>query len=106
MARAAGDPASDGGRLLTCDGVSDLIRGQSSLFLRLTPQASAAEEAAYRALLAIRFTQGSVHRGGKQQELQRVAMQKAVFSSPSAALESTQKRIHLLTRERQPTADE
>jgi hypothetical protein len=27
------DPASDGERLLTCDGVSDLVRGQSSLFL-------------------------------------------------------------------------
>jgi len=27
------DPASDGGYLLTCDGVSDLVRGQSSLFL-------------------------------------------------------------------------
>src|SRR5215813_3185897 len=27
------DPASDGGHLLTCDGVSDLVRGQSSLFL-------------------------------------------------------------------------
>jgi hypothetical protein len=27
------DPSSDGGRLLTCDGVSDLVRGQSSLFL-------------------------------------------------------------------------
>ena len=26
-------PASDGGRLLTCDGVSDLVRGQASLFL-------------------------------------------------------------------------
>ena len=25
------DPASDGGHLLTCDGVSDLVRGQSSL---------------------------------------------------------------------------
>ncbi len=67
------DPSSDGGRLLTCDGVSDLVRGQSSLFLtalegpiedirhqvtgdfkerrtiKLTPQASAAEEAAYQA---------------------------------------------------------
>ncbi len=68
--------------------------------IRLTPQASPAEEAAYRALLAIRFTQGSVHRGGKQQELQRVAMQKAIFSSPFAALESTHKRIQLLTQER------
>ena len=63
--------------------------------IRLTPQASPAEEAAYRALLAIRFTQGGVHRGGKQQELQRVAMQKAIFSSPFAALESTQTRIRL-----------
>ena len=27
------DPSSDGGRLLTCDGVSELVRGQSSLFL-------------------------------------------------------------------------
>jgi superfamily II DNA or RNA helicase len=74
--------------------------------IRLTPQASLAEEAAYRTLLAIRFTQGGVHRGGKQQELQRVAMQKAIFSSPSAALESTQTRIKLLTREPQPTSDE
>jgi hypothetical protein len=65
--------------------------------IKLTPQASAAEEAAYWALLAIRFTQGGTHRGGKQQELQRVAMQKAIFSSPFAALESTHKRIQLLT---------
>ncbi|HEY7491874.1 MAG TPA: hypothetical protein VIH59_12300 [Candidatus Tectomicrobia bacterium] len=74
--------------------------------IRLTPQASAAEEAAYRALLDIRFTQSGIHRGGKQQELQRVAMQKAIFSSPFAALESTRKRLQLLTQERQPTADE
>ena len=74
--------------------------------IKLTPQASEEEEAAYRALLAIRFTQAGVHRGGKQQELQRVAMQKAIFSSPFAALESTHKRIQLLTRAHQPTADE
>jgi hypothetical protein len=74
--------------------------------IKLTPQASAAEESAYRALLAIRFAQGGIHGGGKQQELQRVAMQKAIFSSPFAALESTQKRIQLLIRARQPTADE
>jgi hypothetical protein len=35
-----------------------------------------------------------------------VAMQKAIFSSPFAALESTQTRIRLLTQGRQPTADE
>jgi hypothetical protein len=74
--------------------------------IKLTPQASAAEEGAYRALLAVRFTQAGVHRGGKQQELQRVAMQKAIFSSPFAALESTHRRIHLLTQVRQPTTDE
>lgn len=27
------DPSSDGGYLLTCDGISDLVRGQSALFL-------------------------------------------------------------------------
>ena len=35
-----------------------------------------------------------------------MAMQKAIFSSPFAALESTHTRIRLLTRKRQPTADE
>jgi superfamily II DNA or RNA helicase len=74
--------------------------------IRLTPQASPEEEAAYQALLAIRFTQRGAHRGGTQQELQRVAMQKAIFSSPFAALESTQARLRLLTRGPQPTADE
>jgi hypothetical protein len=33
-------------------------------------------------------------------------MQKAIFSSPFAALESTRKRLQLLTRAHQPTADE
>lgn len=27
------DPSVDGGWLLTCDGISELVRGQSSLFL-------------------------------------------------------------------------
>ena len=27
------DPSTDGGYLLTCDGISDLVRGQSALFL-------------------------------------------------------------------------
>jgi len=64
------------------------------------------EEAAYRALLAIHFTQSGTHRGGTPQELQRVTMQKAIFSSPFAALESTHTRLQRLTRGRQPTADE
>jgi len=58
--------------------------------------ASTLEEAAYRALLAVPFTQAGHDRGGRQQELQRVGLQKALFSSPAAALESTIKRIDLL----------
>lgn len=71
----------------------------------LREPANGAEEAAYRALLDIPFTQAGQHRAGKQQELQRVGMQKALFSSPAAALESTRKRIDLL-RKNTPTADE
>lgn len=72
----------------------------------LRQQASAQEEAAYRALLAIQFTQGGEHRAGKQQELQRVGMQKGLFSSPAAALESTTKRVQMLQAKTGPTADE
>jgi hypothetical protein len=74
--------------------------------IKLTLQASEAEETAYRALLTIRFTQNGTHRGGKQAELQRIAMQKAIFSSPFAALEYTHSRLQLLTRARQPTAEQ
>lgn len=72
----------------------------------LRQNASAPEEAAYRALLAIAFTQGGQHHVGKQQELQRVGLQKGLFSSPAAALESTAKRIDLLQGKPSPTADE
>lgn len=72
----------------------------------LRAPASAQEEAAYRALLAIAFTQGGQHRAGKQQELQRIAMQKALFSSPAAALESTRKRRALLQAKDSPSAEE
>ncbi|PAW70502.1 MAG: helicase [Verrucomicrobiia bacterium Tous-C4TDCM] len=67
---------------------------------RITEQlrhpASPEEEAAYEALLAIPFTQQGKRQAGRQQELQRVGMQKAVFSSPAAALDSTRRRIRLL----------
>jgi superfamily II DNA or RNA helicase len=72
----------------------------------LRQAASAPEEAVYRALLAVKFTQGGEHRAGKQQELQRVGMQKGLFSSPAAALESTSKRVQLLQAKTSPTADE
>jgi superfamily II DNA or RNA helicase len=72
----------------------------------LRQAASAQEEAAYRSLLAIPFTQNGQHKGGKQQQLQRVALQKGLFSSPAAALESAIKRIELLKQKSAPTADE
>jgi hypothetical protein len=72
----------------------------------LRQNASAHEEAAYRALVAIPFTQNGEHKSGQQQELQRVAMQKGLFSSPAAALESVRKRCELLKGRRDTTADE
>ncbi len=72
----------------------------------LRQPASALEEAAYQALLAVQFTQGGQHKPGRQQELQRVGLQKALFSSPAAALDSTVRRIQLLQGRPNPTADE
>lgn len=72
----------------------------------LREKASALEEAAYRALLEVRFTQGGQHKAGRQQELQRLGMQKALFSSPKAALESTQRRIALLQGKHSVSDDE
>jgi superfamily II DNA or RNA helicase len=63
---------------------------------QLRQDASPEEEAAYEALLAIPFTQKGRHQAGRQQELQRVGMQKSIFSSPAAALKSTRQRIRLL----------
>ena len=72
----------------------------------LRKAASAHEEAAYRALLDVAFTQGGQHKAGRQSELQRIGLQKALFSSPAAALESTKRRIALLQGKSQPTHDE
>lgn len=72
----------------------------------LRQPASPEEETAYRHLLDIPFTQSGQHKGGKQQELQRIGLQKALFSSPAAALESTRKRIELLQAKPSTTTDE
>jgi superfamily II DNA or RNA helicase len=69
---------------------------QERITEELKEAASPQEEEAYLALLAIPFTQRGEHKAGRQQELQRVGMQKAIFSSPFAALDSTQRRIALL----------
>jgi ERCC4-related helicase len=79
---------------------------QERITEQLKHPASPQEEAAYRALLEIPFTQKGEHRAGKQQELQRVGMQKAMFSSPFAALDSTKRRIALLQAKTDITADE
>ncbi|MEC8849774.1 MAG: DEAD/DEAH box helicase [Pseudomonadota bacterium] len=60
--------------------------------------ASPEEEAAYRALLDVPFTQGGVYRPGKPSELQRVGLQKAIFSSPAAAVSAVANRIKKLDR--------
>jgi hypothetical protein len=72
----------------------------------LRQNASLEEEKAYESLLRIPFTQSGKHNPGKPQELQRIGMQKAMFSSPFAALESTEKRITLLARKNPPSVDE
>lgn len=72
----------------------------------LRQPASAQEEAAYRALLDVAFTQGGQHKAGRQQELQRISLQKGLFSSPAAALESTLKRMELLSNKSSPTQEE
>jgi SNF2 family DNA or RNA helicase len=72
----------------------------------LRHQASNEEEAAYRALLEIPFTQKGEHLQGRQQELQRVGMQEAMFSSPMAALDSTKRRLDLLLRKDSATPAE
>lgn len=79
---------------------------QERITEQLKHPASPQEEAAYRALLDIPFTQKGEHRAGKQQELQRVGMQKAMFSSPFAALDSTNRRIALLQAKPDISTDE
>ena len=79
---------------------------QERITQQLKQPASPEEEDAYRALLEIPFTQKGEHRSGNQQELQRVGLQKAMFSSPFAALDSTERRIRLLQAKSEMTPDE
>ena len=76
---------------------------------RITEQhsrkASPQEEAAFEALLAIPFTQGGAHHSGKKQELQRIGVQKGLFSSPAAAIISTERRLANLAVDPDPSVD-
>lgn len=83
------------------DQVADDFQERS--VLRLRQQASAAEERAYEALLKVRFTQAGRFQAGKNQELQRVGLQKGLFSSPAAARKSADNRIQLLAGKQEPS---
>lgn len=71
---------------------------QERVTVMLKARSSPQEDAAYSALLNIPFTQNGLRQAGRQHELQRVGMQKALFSSPAAALESTARRMRTLER--------
>jgi superfamily II DNA or RNA helicase len=71
---------------------------------RHTFGASAEEEHAYDALLQVPFTRAGVHDAQKPSTLLRVTLQKALFSSPAACLESVGKRIELLRKQQQETS--
>lgn len=88
--------------------IKDQAEGQfpEPVTRRLSAQAMAEEEAAYRAVLEIPFTQAGEHKAGKQSELQRVGLQKALFSSPAAADAYARNRIDKLQKSLIPTADE
>ena len=57
------------------------------------------EENAYDALLAIAFSRGGEASNPRQTALLRVTLQKALFSSPAACIQSTQERIKRLQRD-------
>lgn len=88
--------------------IRDQVKGefQERITERISQSASPQEDAAFEALLVIPFTQKGQHHGGKQQELQRIGMQKALFSSPAAALDSAEKRIELLEAKQNITESE
>ena len=80
------------------------IKGQAegqfpeSVTRRLSARATSQEEAAFQAVLEIPFTQTGARAQGKQGELQRVGLQKALFSSPAAASRYAHNRIDKLRR--------
>lgn len=88
--------------------IKDQAEGQfpEPLTRRLSAQATTEEEAAFQAVLAIPFTQQGERAQGRQGELQRVGLQKALFSSPAAALTQARHRLDKLHRRPVPTADE
>jgi superfamily II DNA or RNA helicase len=72
---------------------------------RLAATATSTEECAYTALLEVPFTQAGTRQSGRGYELQRIGMQKALFSSPAAAIQSTEGRLKKLEALPTPTPD-
>ncbi|WP_295543788.1 DEAD/DEAH box helicase [uncultured Thiohalocapsa sp.] len=70
---------------------------------RLSAKATPEEEAAFRATLAIPFTQRGERARDRRGELQRVGLQKALFSSPAAAAAYARNRMGMLGRKTAPT---
>lgn len=68
--------------------------------------ASIEEEAAYDALLNVPFTYNGEHNAEKNGQLVRIGLQKAIFSSPAAAIVSTENRIQKLEKKEQGSEDE
>lgn len=68
--------------------------------------ATPAEEGAYQALLDVPFTYGGEHSAEKNGHLVRIGLQKAMFSSPAAALVSTRNRLKKLAQHEPGSADE
>jgi superfamily II DNA or RNA helicase len=73
---------------------------------RLSARATPEEEAAFQAVLEIPFTQKAERAQGKQGELQRVGLQKALFSSPAAARSFARNRIEKLRQRPAPSPAE
>jgi superfamily II DNA or RNA helicase len=65
----------------------------------LRHDASLEEEAAYEALLDVPFTYKGAYNPEKQGHLIRIGLQKALFSSPAACIESVRQRIGKLGKE-------
>lgn len=88
--------------------IKDQAEGQflEPVTRRLSAQATPEEEDAYRAVLEIPFTQKGAHRAGKPSELQRVGLQKSLFSSPAAAIAYVRNRIDKLNKGLSISTDE
>lgn len=88
--------------------IQDQVKGQfkEREVQDLYTEATLEEEAAYQALLEVPFTYSGEYQGGNRGQLIRIGLQKALFSSPQAALVSTNERIKKLNGKTNTSIDE